>query len=456
MLYIFIVVISVIVERCIREPALIFFYHILHYITITITIILILILILIFTLQSLSSFFFLYPYVLSFLTGLNEDSPRANFDDTHEVAKPLWSSPTIHALGDGYGLGNDFIGSIAYETNRPIVPIHGPPIAASNKRIYGPEMTADKKDIGDEYEEKKRTGALPSLGGGGGNPSLQAMLDANRTLFTSTETARRSLPDDYEDSVEMDDPKNKPLGKEYRRKKDRKEKQHLPRSRKRNAERERRLRQSSGGPGENNRSDRETETEETNEERERENPNRLYLDQEERDLMARGEWQPPSPVEGQEEDSDEMETERDGEGGYSSNPREGSRRHHKRREKGRDRDSRDRRTRHKNKEKKRVRSNNKGSESERDSVSGTASEAEFDREIREDRGSRRRRNNKDRGAGGGGASGSGPGGRATTSFDVGSPDAAVSMMQMQGTLPQPDFLAGIVEGSQELDPNAEN
>ena len=66
-----------------------------------------------------------------------------------QEAKPMWGSPTIHNTD---GMGEDFIGSISYETNRPMEPIKGPPIAASNFRIYGPATTGAKASIEQDYD----------------------------------------------------------------------------------------------------------------------------------------------------------------------------------------------------------------------------------------------------------------------------------------------------------------
>merc|ERR1711871_1844851 len=185
-----------------------------------------------------------------------------------QEAKPIWGSPTIHAMD---GLGSDFVGSIAYETNRPIAPIKGPPISASNFRIYGPATTGDKGSIENDYEEKKAAGTLvvpPADGtrGGGlaglatGAPSLMEVLEKNPTIFAAAETGRRSLPDDYDsdnDSAQSSvGPYTKRLGKrevragkENSRRTERAEMGgHTRRSRKRTQERSKRI-DADRGPG---------------------------------------------------------------------------------------------------------------------------------------------------------------------------------------------------------------
>jgi len=153
------------------------------------------------------------------------------------ATKPMWAADSIHNLGQ-QGTQN-FIGSVnAFETNRTIAPIKGPPIAASNKRLYGPEIQASKKDISDEFDQNAgtaiaaRAGVLPALKP---TPSLMAIIESNATLFTGAETARRSLPSDDED-----DGYGHTLGK-------RRVKPKVSRSRRRTQERQKRM--NDEGPG---------------------------------------------------------------------------------------------------------------------------------------------------------------------------------------------------------------
>jgi hypothetical protein len=413
------------------------------------------------------------------LDGIHEED--GDFSPDNEIgghtAKPLWGSPTIHAID---GLGEDFVGSIAYETNRPIEPIKGPPIAASNFRIYGPTTGGAKQGIESDYEEKKKAGTLivPPADGtrGKGSPSLMEILDKNPTLFNAAQESARSGVDDYESDHDSDrqgsvGPYTKRLGSEDVRKiksknrqDERKEmKGQTRRSRKRTQERHRRARDR--GPGDRNGTNQEGSDEEphlymTEEEREAYKEEQRVL-KEKKEAEARGEFE-EEEVE-LDDDGNPIKRKKEREpfdpdgygGGYGDrDPRDGSQRRQRRDQRRREREDR-------REEKRRSRSRKRSGdeESERDYDSHRDSRRDrrdsYDDDgdggggmrVREDRGSRRRRGNQ-RQIRASGTRQPGAGGRSSPGdnmLDRG--DASVSLMQINSNqaLPAVDFLAGLSE-----------
>ena len=347
-------------------------------------------------------------------------SPAHTFSPEQPI-RPMWAATTIHNLQES--LGSEFIGKAAsYETNRTILPIKGPPIAASNKRIYGPEIQAQKQSP--DGEMVARPGTLPPLKP---TPTLLSIIQANATLFTGAETARRSLPDDDDDG-DSTGPYARPLGK----KKQRKDQKKLGRSRKRSQEREQRLR-AQEGPG-SGRKDVESAP--------------LYFDE----LQVKEAAEAAAAAEAAgDEPGDIVATESEREpDGYGANPREGSRRkhdrEHRRRKHREERGHRSGRSSERDSEREgrthRSRSRHRHSDSD-------TSRSDVDYEVREDPGAKARRKQKSS-RHGKDAQADGPGSMSRNVLDGGT-YTAVELMQIQAdaVLPNVDYLAGIAEGPDE-------
>jgi len=353
-------------------------------------------------------------------------SPQAH--PQQQATKPMWAASTIHNLQDAVD-SQAFLGQMtSYETNRIMLPIKGPPIASSNKRIYGPEFQASKKNIDDEYMQKyPKGGALPPLKP---TPTLMSIIQANATLFTGLETSRRSLPDS--DDGDSTGPYAKPLGKRKSRKDSEKK---LGRSRKRAQERERRLREQEG-PGSGRRHSARDEMDERDE-------TPLYYDSLKEQEEAAEAAAAAGGGEGEEKEQEPQ--------GYGSDPRDGSRRKQERdrREKRRQREARgDRSGRSSSRDTGRSRrDSSRVKPLHRHSESDTSrSDREYD--VREDLGAKARRKNKKQQEQRFRPEPDGPGSSSVDVFEGGT-YSSVGLMQIQtnAALPEVDFLAGIVEGS---------
>ena len=378
-----------------------------------------------------------------------------------EVAKPMWGGPAIRAME---GLGDEFIGSVSYETNRPIMPIHGPPIAASNKRIFGPEMTAPKIDMDEDYEKNKDriTGApLNQRDYGQGSPSLLDAIRNSPNLFSGPmESARQSVNDEEDDNVSFTDRHGQALGKPKKRESNSKRnegegegdkyKGQSSRSRKRTIERHRRLRDASrrergdkqgsptrmDGPGHGGNTNQEEEDNMAlGGEGEGGSFEKLYLDENERENFLLELEEKEQRAREKAAGGEDGEGEITGPDGYTGDPREGSNRRDRRRQR---RERRDNERRERRKEKDRSRSRRR---------SDTESERDDDVvRVREDRGSMRRR----RGRGGEDAAGPGSQSNQAAATEITRTDASVRLMQINTNtaLPPVDFLAGITDDSQ--------
>jgi hypothetical protein len=388
-----------------------------------------------------------------------------------EVAKPMWGGPSIRAMA---GLGDEFIGSVSYETNRPIVPIHGPPIAASNKRIFGPEITAPKIDMDADYEKNKdRIIGAPlnqrDHSNNGGSPSLLEAIRNSPTLFSGPmESARQSVNEAEDDNVSFTDRHGRALGKPKDRHKSSKKREdgegegdkynQSSRSRKRTIERHRRLRDASrkergdnqkgsptrrDGPGHGGNQDGDHDgPAPLGGEGEGGSYEKLYLDENEREnflfeLEEKEQRAVQKAIDDADGDGDVVgET---GPDGYVGDPRDGSNRRDRRRNRREKRDN----------ERRERREGKKGDRSRSRRRSDTESERDDDVvRIREDRGSMRRGSR--RGRNDGGESGPGSQSNHAANTEVTRTDASVRLMQINTNtaLPPVDFLAGITDDSQ--------
>ena len=167
-------------------------------------------------------------------------------DDQEPGELPYWSGSTIYEGRQQ----DEFMSVPAFETNRPIAKISGPPIASSNSKVYGPGISAPKGAAAGPIDDAAVALGLANLGQSSKrHVALSDLFPVLSNVFPALETERSRHEDDEAFG------KGRGFGLGAKREPnqahpsaiEREEYPSLRRARHRSVERERRLRESEQG-----------------------------------------------------------------------------------------------------------------------------------------------------------------------------------------------------------------